>query len=238
MPGLIRQANITIAADVHVEVLHDGGHLVNQEIAAPLGLNEVERRRRSRARKPRYRRGGAVIAAWTTTTTTASGGIGCRSSGRCCTGRTTAATPGRSKNRIDVLRRKGGDIRIEGSGRFDTKSADALRAGTWRHRYRLCTEIAELVDHGLRRTLAIRTASADVVSEAKLRQVDLPVKTERRRNGRRILLIGPVNRVEDHRGVFDRAAHGRSEEHTSELQSQSNLVCRLLLEKKKIGRGG
>src|SRR2546430_8928779 len=28
--------------------------------------------------------------------------------------------------------------------------------------------------------------------------------------------------------------HKRSEEHTSELQSQSNLVCRLLLEKKKI----
>src|SRR2546430_5057551 len=29
-------------------------------------------------------------------------------------------------------------------------------------------------------------------------------------------------------------ASARSEEHTSELQSQSNLVCRLLLEKKKI----
>src|SRR2546430_11443112 len=29
-------------------------------------------------------------------------------------------------------------------------------------------------------------------------------------------------------------AAARSEEHTSELQSQSNLVCRLLLEKKKI----
>src|SRR2546430_4342878 len=29
------------------------------------------------------------------------------------------------------------------------------------------------------------------------------------------------------------AAYERSEEHTSELQSQSNLVCRLLLEKKK-----
>src|SRR2546427_5636585 len=28
-------------------------------------------------------------------------------------------------------------------------------------------------------------------------------------------------------------ANKRSEEHTSELQSQSNLVCRLLLEKKK-----
>src|SRR2546430_10411449 len=31
-------------------------------------------------------------------------------------------------------------------------------------------------------------------------------------------------------------AAGRSEEHTSELQSQSNLVCRLLLEKKKHTR--
>src|SRR5688572_32262480 len=30
-----------------------------------------------------------------------------------------------------------------------------------------------------------------------------------------------------------RARSARSEEHTSELQSQSNLVCRLLLEKKK-----
>src|SRR2546430_12175832 len=35
-----------------------------------------------------------------------------------------------------------------------------------------------------------------------------------------------------HRFGCDRAAT-RSEEHTSELQSQSNLVCRLLLEKKK-----
>src|SRR2546430_11192546 len=32
---------------------------------------------------------------------------------------------------------------------------------------------------------------------------------------------------------IDGGASGRSEEHTSELQSQSNLVCRLLLEKKK-----
>src|SRR2546422_5628949 len=30
-----------------------------------------------------------------------------------------------------------------------------------------------------------------------------------------------------------RKAHGRSEEHTSELQSRLHLVCRLLLEKKK-----
>src|SRR5688572_30932125 len=32
---------------------------------------------------------------------------------------------------------------------------------------------------------------------------------------------------------FVRSIEIRSEEHTSELQSQSNLVCRLLLEKKK-----
>src|SRR2546427_9390276 len=33
--------------------------------------------------------------------------------------------------------------------------------------------------------------------------------------------------------TLDVSASVRSEEHTSELQSQSNLVCRLLLEKKK-----
>src|SRR5688572_32701746 len=36
-----------------------------------------------------------------------------------------------------------------------------------------------------------------------------------------------------HEGGGDDAQAARSEEHTSELQSQSNLVCRLLLEKKK-----
>src|SRR5438270_7463925 len=33
---------------------------------------------------------------------------------------------------------------------------------------------------------------------------------------------------------YGQAREERSEEHTSELQSQSNLVCRLLLEKKNI----
>src|SRR5438046_6299154 len=36
-----------------------------------------------------------------------------------------------------------------------------------------------------------------------------------------------------HRTRLDRRTNGRSEEHTSELQSLTNLVCRLLLEKKK-----
>src|SRR2546430_10556878 len=33
--------------------------------------------------------------------------------------------------------------------------------------------------------------------------------------------------------ITEQSVRTRSEEHTSELQSQSNLVCRLLLEKKK-----
>src|SRR2546430_8561404 len=36
--------------------------------------------------------------------------------------------------------------------------------------------------------------------------------------------------------VRSRSTRWRSEEHTSELQSQSNLVCRLLLEKKKTSK--
>src|SRR5688572_31182974 len=53
---------------------------------------------------------------------------------------------------------------------------------------------------------------------------------------RRVVVVGDrVAVVVRARGRDDVgvAAAGRSEEHTSELQSQSNLVCRLLLEKKK-----
>src|SRR5688572_33496254 len=40
-------------------------------------------------------------------------------------------------------------------------------------------------------------------------------------------------RVDGHVSELEIRFKRRSEEHTSELQSQSNLVCRLLLEKKK-----
>src|SRR2546428_7196132 len=58
----------------------------------------------------------------------------------------------------------------------------------------------------------------------------------------RLRLRSCAGRVRDHRaaGALSRAAHqglqglSRSEEHTSELQSRSDLVCRLLLEKKKL----
>src|SRR2546430_10993638 len=44
---------------------------------------------------------------------------------------------------------------------------------------------------------------------------------------------GPEGLIGDHVGGGEFRVRLRSEEHTSELQSQSNLVCRLLLEKKK-----
>src|SRR5438270_9900676 len=44
----------------------------------------------------------------------------------------------------------------------------------------------------------------------------------------------PATRTIDRRAAVSRSH--RSEEHTSELQSQSNLVCRLLLEKKKTNK--
>src|SRR2546430_12153836 len=52
-----------------------------------------------------------------------------------------------------------------------------------------------------------------------------------RRLGRRRRPVPHLDRVRRRLGAARDAR--RSEEHTSELQSQSNLVCRLLLEKKK-----
>src|SRR5262245_62791783 len=49
--------------------------------------------------------------------------------------------------------------------------------------------------------------------------------------------LGPFHRIQlhicPHSGNHQEAKYGRSEEHTSELQSLRHLVCRLLLEKKK-----
>src|SRR2546427_10893205 len=47
---------------------------------------------------------------------------------------------------------------------------------------------------------------------------------------------GQLGRLPADGGYRGKHPRRRSEEHTSELQSQSNLVCRLLLEKKKKKR--
>src|SRR3712207_7373068 len=53
---------------------------------------------------------------------------------------------------------------------------------------------------------------------------------QRRHGSSRVCAATPARRAG---GGTDRHRAGRSEEHTSELQSRQYLVCRLLLEKKK-----
>src|SRR2546427_7753979 len=55
--------------------------------------------------------------------------------------------------------------------------------------------------------------------------VSNPAGNELERAGQTVRLVGRI--------AGEQLIPTRSEEHTSELQSQSNLVCRLLLEKKK-----
>src|SRR5438270_4030686 len=58
----------------------------------------------------------------------------------------------------------------------------------------------------------------------------LPISRSRRGNR-----TDPRSSAQGRESRFrNRYRRSRSEEHTSELQSQSNLVCRLLLEKKKV----
>src|SRR2546430_17358284 len=58
----------------------------------------------------------------------------------------------------------------------------------------------------------------------------LPILLHQR--ARELRDLGEAKATRHHAGRVGQRAD-RSEEHTSELQSQSNLVCRLLLEKKK-----
>src|SRR2546427_7389313 len=83
-------------------------------------------------------------------------------------------------------------------------------------------------------TTLFRSQSARVLPHVWIRGEETEVRVHPR--GGRIVVAGrevdvaadPVALTTPHeRGL------ARSEEHTSELQSQSNLVCRLLLEKKK-----
>src|SRR2546427_10721618 len=61
----------------------------------------------------------------------------------------------------------------------------------------------------------------------------LPISQQRDRVQRPAAHDGGAREPAPHRDPARLPRDDRSEEHTSELQSQSNLVCRLLLEKKK-----
>src|SRR2546430_8923939 len=65
------------------------------------------------------------------------------------------------------------------------------------------------------------------------RQGDLVRAARARLDGLEDLHAAAARGREMDRGAPRGRRPARSEEHTSELQSQSNLVCRLLLEKKK-----
>src|SRR5690606_41516388 len=81
-------------------------------------------------------------------------------------------------------------------------------------------------------TLSLHDALPILKEKAKLLKEELGDKT----------VILSVDRLDYSKGILHRLNgfvqflqnHPRSEEHTSELQSRENLVCRLLLEKKKI----
>src|SRR5437016_9697308 len=79
-----------------------------------------------------------------------------------------------------------------------------------------------------RSTLFPYTTSSDLESEVRSVCELARLHAASRMGSRRTL-----GREREAGGVLLRARHERSEEHTSELQSLTNLVCRLLLEKKK-----
>src|SRR5436190_17492419 len=67
-------------------------------------------------------------------------------------------------------------------------------------------------------------------SDLLVRALKLPDVSPDRQAETRAALVRALEGVAELRDALERA---RSEEHTSELQSHSDLVCRLLLEKKK-----
>src|SRR3712207_7145310 len=88
------------------------------------------------------------------------------------------------------------------------------------------TATTEIYTLSLHDALPILDLLAEVAQVLEERQVPLDLE------------VGDEDELRDRERVLarrarDRLALGRSEEHTSELQSRQYLVCRLLLEKKK-----
>src|SRR5437868_13101195 len=85
-----------------------------------------------------------------------------------------------------------------------------------------------------RHTRSIRDWSSDVCSSDLLQRRGALAGTEQRRQPSGILVASEIAKAG--RQIGRRRQQYRSEEHTSELQSRFDLVCRLLLEKKNIFR--
>src|SRR2546426_8826827 len=93
-----------------------------------------------------------------------------------------------------------------------------------RHLFIIARDQASLWEY-LRREFASET-NVEVILDRRLGR-------DRRSAFDRIAPLGPMGETMDDRRTGERRIKDRSEEHTSELQSPCNLVCRLLLEKKK-----
>src|SRR5690606_41400227 len=98
--------------------------------------------------------------------------------------------------------------------------------------FRCGVSTSEIVTLSLHDALPISRSAESVVAMLGVLMsggVYLPVDPEYPADRRRFMLQDSGARVE----LTPDDLRSRSEEHTSELQSRENLVCRLLLEKKK-----
>src|SRR5437762_8630847 len=86
-------------------------------------------------------------------------------------------------------------------------------------------------------TAALERAARALEPAAQYRGDDTAETTRHLSPGKRVLRVTRQPRVV-HALDPGLASHPRSEEHTSEFQSRFDLVCRLLLEKKKAGKRG
>src|SRR2546427_8421657 len=89
------------------------------------------------------------------------------------------------------------------------------------------SRFAECRNGHVQPTTSTAGPSSALMHDRLEKQLPKVIAKRRHRWGKFDALLPPKPDVHRWHGV------ARSEEHTSELQSQSNLVCRLLLEKKK-----
>src|SRR5205085_5623383 len=106
----------------------------------------------------------------------------------------------------------------------------------WMSRVAAVTKIDRLARRLLRRR-SVRKKLLGLVTLGQLRdRLEWPRLCQLAQSGHPLLSLAATQAIARN-GCLDWASWHkrghRSEEHTSELQSQSNLVCRLLLEKKK-----
>src|SRR2546430_12302322 len=78
------------------------------------------------------------------------------------------------------------------------------------------------------RSLLVQTGRSASIDEGRKRAAECVESGQAREKWNQMIVAQGADP-----DAIERKLNQRSEEHTSELQSQSNLVCRLLLEKKK-----